>query len=1143
MDTPFRMFETGAGGRNPPELPDSTFTGDVEMATAQETGAGESTSAQKPAEEPSCREEARRLLSHWLQCEEEAASISRKVGAKTEWPTGAVRLPSRETSKTHTTNKNKRSWLASGSATASSGGGRGPVHDLTGGGTEDVVVDTIDLMNSEDVVYAPTSRQVPNLDCTSTSSSFPPRRIPDLVGREQCATSSSTSTSDAAQRPPRGPVRMPSQTTSGFAPTRTGGARPPPLLTDKVLHTVLRNESKSLDPSFEEDLAVAMGAISRVQEERRAQREQPSCPTTTGKKHGRGNDHHGSTTSRPGSKACSQALPTAVDKMEDEERQLDPRAVMEERHRLIAEKREQRRQEAVAASRASLAATGSSFGQDEHRDVEGHPVVGQGSRGSRTSSSSSSLPLWRTTRRPPTPSTSSCTGSTKAGGPSTRASFPAGPNAFAKIGAASSPTMTSTSCAADASPRSSVGNKPGDKLCASPTTGSVADYVEPGTSCCSTIDDSRLSSIFQPEGSSVASLQDSVAHQETELRNARAELKKETNAYKSLLCAREKETRLAVQKAEVEEETARVRERKRLEENKQAAKEQQEKQKRKDLGCKRIVSSVQFALQLISKRNREGAWQTWRQRHTEVTHKLRRLQRKVGLQLQRALWASWNQYVKLVLAERAEEQWFRALAREKANEARAREFAATKKWRRAFQAWTLFTREAGHLRALETLKQKTKRFLELRAGSGGAVSASANHDGTSRVTIDRDADEEDLDSLISCGDAGGTGSGKNINNPYAVRYPSRSRAGATSSSSTSRVRGFPPRTTTSPSEFASSSTGNRDAGVSSTVVMQEMGTTPGTNRTRAENRHDTRRPRSTDENDEPAEQDEAEQSHSQSGPGTTKSQLAPPKKSKLVLQMEQRAAERKARHAELDERRREAEARKRELSQERERLAAEREVEEKRQRVRDAKERKKKEEAQKQQVQEMQEKRRQQAVEARQYRDYRLKRKVLDALHRSRQQAVETLEIAARYHTETMLAAVLELWHQTSKTQRTSRLAAEHALHQKAMRFQRKKRCKLGLQGFAEFYRQSKAEGEKLYHAQLLRVFLQRLRLFARHSFHVRCGRAQEQYRRALLRRLLPLWCQGVEESKVDKHKERLLLKVKGWLTEMHDTERPNACG
>lgn len=52
----------------------------------------QSDSRARPPTDLESKTEARSILSNWLQCEEEAAEISRRAGAGTAWPEGKVQL-------------------------------------------------------------------------------------------------------------------------------------------------------------------------------------------------------------------------------------------------------------------------------------------------------------------------------------------------------------------------------------------------------------------------------------------------------------------------------------------------------------------------------------------------------------------------------------------------------------------------------------------------------------------------------------------------------------------------------------------------------------------------------------------------------------------------------------------------------------------------------------------------------------------------------------------------------------------------------------------------------------------------------------------------------------------------------------------
>mmetsp|Transcript_3784 Transcript_3784/g.9215 ORF Transcript_3784/g.9215 Transcript_3784/m.9215 type:complete len:1064 (+) Transcript_3784:215-3406(+) len=907
----------------------------------------------------------------------------------------------------------------------------------------------------------------------------------------------------------RRPGKSPSRNSASRGPK---GATQAVALDDKVLRDVVRAGAADLDADFEEDLAVAAAAISRVNAERRAS----------------------ARTGSVGSSAVGTApLQTEVDRQLQQangvEARDDPRAIMEERHRLISEKREQRKRSAVASTFAFFA--------DTRAEPTPEGVLLERARrkcAAAAGSSSSAAGAGRGSRTP-------------AGGSSTAKVFTSGGGAPAAP-AAPSRMASGPQAAAPAGEEIEftevmMGRRgaPGDmsmKLVSRPPAAPASPPPADAASSCSTYDNSCDESWI----SSTINQEASIHEQECDLEKARENLRRETSAYKSLLEARQKETRIAVQKAEIEERMERVRQKKAEAEQKKL----EQLQKRRDLGCKRIVSSVVFAVGQLSRRSKAVFFSKLLHLHRETDAQLKRFARRRSLEGQRDVFEVWTRYVQLAAAERAEEQWFRSMAKERADEKRAADFWYKRQLLRCVQQWVLFAREAGHLRALDSLKQKTKRFLDLRREAAPAGPTEARNDdgvvgevtssssgrtgggaagrnsGSGRSRIGNGATQRKApstsaraaaarrtnvdDSVADDGEeanAPGGASACSGSNPYpyAVRYPPRAERlatavqGATAVSDTSSGRPRPAMGSTSSQQTA------EDAG-----------------RAGAENEDELQEGGGADHNQSAA---------------TATARLPPPPKPRLVAQMEERAALRRARHDELQTKRRAAERQKEMAAAEQKRIEEQRELDAKREKVRLARERKQREEEERLRALEDKAWWRTRLREARTFAEFTAKRKAFGVLQRMQERTAQLSEVAVRFATETCLLGTMEAWHGLAAKSRAARQCAVEALERRAAKFAARTARRIVFEVLKEHVETEKAEGVALHHRLAAKQALLQWECGARAARLTKCAKALEVYKRNLLRQAIPLWREGVEEVQVEKHKERLMQKVKGWLGDM----------
>ncbi|CAD7928306.1 unnamed protein product [Amoebophrya sp. A25] len=1008
------------------------------------------------------RTEARKLLQNWLQCEEEAAEITKKTGANSQWPSGSCSLISAPTA------PSSSSLMFCTTSSTSLLGGAGSSSSGTTFGTSS----------------------------SSSSSAF--RKS---IDEEENISSKSSSTStglfkwDRMASGPQDPLRA-STTKRPLTPGRT--KRPASALDANAIHTVLRDKSATLSADFEEDLAVAMNAIERVNAERRnaAQTSERSAP-----------------------------LQTAVDRVKD----VDPRLMMEERHRMIQEKRQERKRGSATFFPGVLPPVVAGGGN------VASSTRGRGGSTSSTIKSSSSTSIWTTPapieqrgskRRTAAGSNTNQRNQngeiSSAAGRPLSASSPLGrPGENGARHEASHPlSQQHPFCSTAASTCSGNGT-----LNFSPTT---CDASDAGTA-------TESQSFFDEHNfdlASVSTAEDALAQREAELKKAKTTLRRETDAYKSLLTAKEKEARAVVEKAKIDDQLSQLRSKQDAERRKQDA----ETAKRRDFGCKRVVASTAFIVSQLSKRHRSWAFARLKAAHEEVQNRLRRALRARNLELQRSAWHVWLRSVQLVQAERAEEAWFLEMARAKALEARAKEFAFKKSAGRCVRAWTIWAREASHLRALDNLKEKTRKFLQLRnAGNVEAMVGEHVHDsggtGANRSRNRRapgTADHGNVDGMHrDIRSTPGTDTAAS-QNPYAVRYPARcvSQAGGATTPTSSLGR------SPNAQRFENSPT-SEISGSAAARSNRRRTTTSRTQNTKAcsnyDNNHNST---STSVISGLVETPASASSNSVTG--------AVVKRSKLVTQMEKRAEERRQRHEILENRKREAEEQKRQLERQREAEELEREAAEKRQRIRDA-QLKQKQEAEFRERQEAEKAlRRKQMREARQWHDFSLIRKSFENLDRMWRKMTETTQIAARFHVETRLFNVVVAWNQTAVRSRSARESAEAAQNAKADRL----RVRLARETVTAVLqcnlRAARAEGAELYHKVLARKFVETWRWHARQLALQKQAKAHSAYCKHLLARVMPIWLSGVEECRVERHKERLMSKVNSWLTEIEadvDTE------
>ena len=269
------------------------------------------------------------------------------------------------------------------------------------------------------------------------------------------------------------------------------------------------------------------------------------------------------------------------------------------------------------------------------------------------------------------------------------------------------------------------------------------------------------------------------------------------------------------------------------------------------------------------------------------------------------------------------------------------------------------------------------------------------------------------------------------------------------------------------------------------------------------------------------------------GTTTSTEKRQPPPKPRLVLDMEKRAEERRLQREKLEEKRQQEQKMQQEQQQLLEAEQARLEWEKKRDQVLA---RRRRDEEQKQLHEERQRRldtARENVAAARGFRRGRLVGKGFLVLREVLRRARSLRVIAGQYRVETLLFNGLSSWQLVAKTLKAARMSAAEGRERKARLCYFRRVKKFGFLAWRAGNTASHAESCRNRNRIALRSAVSLWRKAADGELALKVHRATKISVKWILRRMLPVWREGIEQQQIERHKSRLLEKAQGWLADM----------